>query len=518
MRKIQLATAVVLAVAGGLPALGQGAAQDAPHIDSINFTRQPYIGDPSFDFSDTFDYFFFFFGFYQPLGFWGVPRPFDPLVDVAQELDLIVITMIVTDQDLTLDPNDPNSQEADVEFHYRLDAFGSDGPPAAPPLVGATNLEYTLYQQPPRVPDLPKAVRMDVYVWVPKFLGANQKRLRGEINYDVLWSLDVRVANSDSPSDGEWDARQIVLKAIENNRFLPPNPPPYADAGPDQRVKIGSTVRLNGSRSFDSSNLGFDPNDLNVFLKDQLEYAWEWISGPEQVSQSDFTGAGTSSPYASVRLDTLTTNDNPYVFRLTVSDHVNSPPSSDVVRIYVVQDLPRNREPTAVILGTSGQPVDSSVPVQATAGDTIQFKARAGPEGADPDGDVLDYRWRQTNAVGGGLLPDEVATVFLPMKGMDQQEVSWQAVAAGTYYLALTVTDPGGLSNNARVTIAVAEGASGSGQAASTQSPRTRDLRDLLDGNAPAEQSATPAGCGAGGLLPLALVPGVLGLLRRRYR
>jgi uncharacterized protein (TIGR03382 family) len=516
MRRIPLATALVLAVASGLPVLGQGT-KNPPRIYSIDFALQPYIGDPSFDFSDSFDRFFFFFGFFAPLGYWGPPQPFDPATDVAHELDLVTVTLVVTDQDLSLDPNDPNSQQSQVKFYYRLDAFGSSGPPAAPPLIGTTNLLYTLYEQPPRLPDPPKSVMMVVYLWVPKFLGANQQRLRGNIDYDVLWSIDLRVADSDNPKDGEWDARQLVLKAIENNRFLPPNPPPYADAGPDQRVKVDSTARLDGSRSFDSSNLGFDPNDLNVFLKDKLEYAWEWISGPELVEiQPDSAGGGNSSPYARVTLNTVTTNDNPYVFRLTVSDGINSPPSSDVVQIYVVQELPPNHAPTAVILDPNGQALDLSVAVQATVGDTLQFKALAGPDGADPDADTLDYRWRQTNVVGGGLLPDELVTVFIPMEGMDQQVVSWKAVSAGTFYLSLTVTDLGGLSSNARLAINVAESTSGSGTS-STQSPRTRDLRALLDPNASADQSAAAAGCGAGSLLPLALLPGLLGLLRRRY-
>ncbi len=513
-------TLLVLALIGaGLSSLDAPAqtAEEPPRIDSMSFQIAKFIGDPDFGFRDSFSYWYNFYWFYWDLFFWDAPIPFDPTTDVAEELDLILIAMVVIDEDLG-DEQDPNGGSGqDIEFFYRVDAYGSEGPPAAPPLIGATNNEYRQSDQPPRLPDPNNAVLISYQLWVPRILGANQDRLRGDIDYDVRWSIEVRVSNGEDPKEGEWDWDFFTLFAIQNRRFLPQNPPPYADAGVDRLVAKGSQVRLDGSRSFDSSNLGFDPNNPAVFEKDRMEYAWEWISGPEQVAISADPNA-PAGPYALVTLNTITADNNPYVFRLLVSDGTNSPPSTDVVRIWVVTSIPPNRTPTAVILDGTGQRLDLSVPVQAKVGDVLVFKALAGADGADPDKDELSYRWRQTNAVGGPLLADEVAAGYQPLKGVDQQEAVWKAPLAGTYFFLLTVIDPGGLSSAALVTVDVAEAPAGS-TASGTQSPRTRDISGYLAENPPLEDQPASGGlCGAGGLLPLAAVPFGLGLMRKRRR
>ncbi len=512
MKKALLILALAATGVSGFKAWGQSGSEVPPRIDSVTFYIARFIGDPDFGFRDAFDAWFTFYGLYDYL--WDTPVPFDPSTDLAEELDAIVVAMVVIDDDLA--EQDPNSDEK-LEFFYRVDAFGSDGPPAAPPLLGATNAKYLQQEQPPRLDDPENAVLMTFTLWVPRILGANQARLRGAVDYDVFWNTNVRVANGESPDNGAWDSAYFTLFAIQNRRFLPQNPPPYADAGVDRLVAKGSQVRLDGSRSFDSSNLGFDPNNPAVFEKDRLEYAWEWISGPEQVAISEDPNA-PGGPYALVTLNTITADNNPYVFRLLVSDGTNSPPSTDVVRIWVVTSIPPNRTPTAVILDGTGQRLDLSVPVQAKVGDVLVFKALAGADGADPDKDELTYRWRQTNAVGGALMADEVAAGYQPLKGVEQQEATWKAPLEGTYYFMLTVTDPGGLSSAALVTVDVAEAPAGS-TASGTQSPRTRDISGYLADNPPLEDRPASSGmCGAGGLATLTVVPFGLGLLRQRRR
>jgi hypothetical protein len=501
--------------AAGLAARGQGGGTP-PRVESITWQVADYIGDRDFAW-DEFTCVSWFYSRYASWDFWSAPAEFDPNTDVARELDAVLVEMVVVDDDLA--EQDPNQQaQQDEEFFYRADAYGSDGPPPAPSLCGTTDRLYIQIEQPPPDPNSPNNARlMRFQLWVPRILGPNQERLRGKVTWDVRWTVQVRVANSDNPNVGEWDSVPFTLSAKQNARLLPPNPPPYADAGADRLVAKGSQVRLDGSRSFDSSNLGFDPNNPAVFEKDRLEYAWEWISGPEQVAIAEDPNA-PGGPYALVTLNTVSPDNNPFVFRLLVSDGTNSPPSTDTVRIWVVESIPPNRAPTAVILDGAGQRLDLSVPVQAKVGDVLIFRALAGPDGADPDKDTLTYRWRQTNAVGGALMADEVASGYQPLRGVEQQEATWKAPLDGTYYFMLTVSDPAGLSHAALVTVDVAEAPAGS-SASGTQSPRTRDISGYLAENQRVEDQPTSGGlCGAGGLATLAVVPFGLGLLRQRRR
>jgi hypothetical protein len=75
---------------------------------------------------------------------------------------------------------------------------------------------------------------------------------------------------------------------------------PIADAGPNQTVRLGASVRLNGSGSFDPDN-GPQP----------LSFAWAQLSGPELTS---LRGATTPTPSFTPHLA------GSYTFALVVSD------------------------------------------------------------------------------------------------------------------------------------------------------------------------------------------------------
>ena len=112
-------------------------------------------------------------------------------------------------------------------------------------------------------------------------------------------------------------------------------------------MPAGFEIILDGSRTFDSFNQGFDVGSEDVFEKDDLSFTWEWISGPTRVNpvQTD-----EGDPTATVFLTVADPNE-PYVYRLTVDDNVNALPSTDSVAITVVEELEDKNPPVAVIEG-----------------------------------------------------------------------------------------------------------------------------------------------------------------------
>lgn len=421
---------------------------------------------------------------------------FDPDADLAREFDILIATLTIEDPEF---PDD--GDQVYLRFVTNWVPFGgylspegslwSEEDPAFQPQEGdgfapgdpaATEFEYT-YQ-----------------LTVPGFVGVNQARLRDLIDYDVRWVLQFSVSNDQDPDFATGAVRSWfqLIDAIENPTFQDPNPPPFADAGPDLRVEIGSTVVLDGSSTFDSFNVGFDLNDDEIFQKDDLEYTWEWLSGPVQV-EPIYRDPENEPAIAEVTLNTIGT----YVYRLLVSDGVNSIPTDDIRTIEVVSALPDNNAPRAVINGPDGPVILGSV---------IQLD---GTGSTDPEGDPLTFRWRQTDELGNNFDPDDAASVFQPLGGLDQPISTWQAIETGVYYFRLLVSD-GQLSDAATISIDIVESdgmsALGQPQSTSIQGSANDDSR-----SAPADENnpTAPAGCGTG-LLPLALVPLMLWPLRRR--
>jgi hypothetical protein len=526
MKRSVLAGTLLAVLGLAAPALGQGGGGIPPTIEDAQFAIARFIGPRELANLADFGSIFALFGV-QPL--WADPVPFDPNVDLAQELDVIVVTMLVFDPDLA-DPQNANN----VGFFYEVFAFPQSlGPPEPPPLytefsiIGLTLKFITLGAGIPADPGLfgPNRVFLSFAVQIPRFQGVNQDRLRGLIDYDVAYNVQVRVADTESPDENThaWGTLIFPLRAVEATNLAAPNPPPVADAGGDQTVQVGTAVKLDGSKSFDASNAGFDPFDPNVFQKDILHYTWEWVDGPEQVDpQPDpdappGLAAGTW-PIAVVTLEVANTADKPfYIYRLLVDDGINSPPSSAETRILVIPAVRENRAPSAVISDANGAVVSGQV-VSVRVGDPIQLSAQLS---TDPDDDALAYHWRQTNALGGALAPDEVQRGFQPLNGVEARDLSWVATEVGTFYFSLLVNDvpPAGLdslSATASVTIDVAEGATAgevTGRASGAAGAPATDGQSGASGT-----TAAPTACGGGSVLPLALIPAGLWLMRGRRR
>jgi hypothetical protein len=275
--------------------------------------------------------------------------------------------------------------------------------------------------------------------------------------------------------------------------MAPPNPPTFADAGPDQAVELGTTVVLDASRSYDGFNLGFDPMSGHTFEKDTLTFAWEWVSGPQRV---DPVQDEPTNPQATVTLNLV----GDYVYRVTADDNVNSLPGMDSVTITVVEDIPGNQTPVAIV----------DAPTAAVVGDTIILD---GSGSTDPDGDSLWYYWRQTDELGGDLPADDLSRTFLPISGREEAICTWQVVRAGTFYVRLLVGD-GLLTDVSDVySIDVVEPATAGVTVAGEAEPveGSGELGDSV------EMPAPSALCGAG-LFPLALVPLLMWPMRGRIR
>ena len=275
--------------------------------------------------------------------------------------------------------------------------------------------------------------------------------------------------------------------------MAPPNPPTFADAGPDQAVELGTTVTLDGGRTYDGFNLGFDPMSGDTFEKDTLTFAWEWISGPQRV---DPLQDEPINPQATVTLNLV----GDYVYRVTVDDNVNSLPGTDSVTITVVEDIPGNQAPIAIVDG----------PTAVVVGDIVTLD---GSGSADPDGDSLWYHWRQTDELGGELPADDLSQTFLPISGREEAISTWQVVRAGTFYVRLLVGD-GLLTDISDIhSIDVVEPATAGATVVSEAEP-AEEAEEVGD---PVELPAPPVLCGAG-MFPLALVPLLMWPMRGRIR
>ncbi|MFN0138176.1 MAG: hypothetical protein ACKVS9_18890 [Phycisphaerae bacterium] len=415
------------------------------------------------------------------------------------EADTVGARLLIQDPDWV--PTGPDDDPDDEETFLRFQAFdaGVFGvPPQAPPIPQASD-EYE-----PREGDgfRPREgvtfVIQDVIFFLPEFIGRNQLRLRDPVNfrYDVSYLIEFCVANDRDPEELQFNCDFVTINVIENPALRGLNPIPFADAGADQEVATGDIVRLDGSRTFDSFNVGFDPNRGNVFELDRIQYTWEWLSGPVEIRPDQFTQASILSPIATVQLVEL----GDYEFRLIVDDGENPGTSSDIVKISVKQSIATNTAPTAIFAGPSGQ---------VSVGSIITLDARSS---SDPDaGTTLTYRWVQTNALGESLVGDDLLRAFQPLSGVDSPISTWQALAEGKFFFRLLVSDGRATSSVATPSdepIVVVE--------SSTDASRERDgagaTGDLIDAINPA---AAPM-CGAG-LTPMAALA-LLGLTLARKR
>lgn len=455
------------------PALAQGEGESPPIIQSVSFEIARNQGvDP-------------YFGPFDP------NEPFDPASELAREGDWILITVVVSDADLP-----------DEELFVRKTSTWLPWPaspsPEPPQMPGDTpNFHAPLYRS-------VGAGTATIYFrfLVPQWLGANQARLRGVIDWDVRWEIQIEVSNSESPGEEDpVDVYSFVLYAVEQVAFRPPNPPPFADAGSDRVVPRGMRIILDGSRTYDYYNVGFDVTNENIFEKDTLTFTWEWISGPVRVDpeQDD-----PHSPYAIVQLDVPDPNQ-PYVYRLLVDDNVNALPSSDTVQITVLDELPPETPPVAIIEGPAhAQPVGSVVTLVSRSYDPDR------PD--DPNGLLLEYRWQQTSELGEPLAPEEFRDAFQPLTGLTEKQSSWQALTPGTFYFRLLVSDGQFLSNATFAVEVIERETSAVTETADSAADKAAD-----SGSTPDELAPTlPAGACGAGFLPLAAAPLAYCLVARR--
>jgi fibronectin type 3 domain-containing protein len=179
------------------------------------------------------------------------------------------------------------------------------------------------------------------------------------------------------------------------------NQPPLANAGPDQSVKEGTVVTLNGANSSDPE-------------RKALTYSWSQPSGTP-VTLSDGSAAQPTFMPPSV-----SSNGETLGFQLTVTDS-GGLQSSDTCLVNV---LWVNQPPSA----NAGP--DQSVTERAIV--TLN-----GSKSSDPEGSTLRYRWSQTSGTSVALSNAYAAqaTFQAPSVDPDGETLAFQ----------LTVTDSGRL-------------------------------------------------------------------------
>ena len=472
MKRAFVAVVLLAILAWGVPAYGQD--ESRPRILDVRYVIYPY-----------------------QLGY-ATSFSFNPSSDVAQELDIIEIEIDVQDADLESDEGE--------EFYYSKFSFWAPYTPyftpEPPPVDQDTfdtspeDTELELDPFPRMTPTGADTATLYLAFLIPEWNGVNQARLRGLIDYDIRWVVSMYVWDEDTGDAAENPIPyfEFLLYAEENAALRPANPRPFADAGADVTVAAGATVNLDGSRTFDSYNLGFNPNDPDVFEKDDLDYIWEQLTGAEVVAPT-YPDPDSRPWLAQVTLNVTGT----YEYRLAVSDGVNPLPDFDTMVVTVVSQLPTNLQPHGLIVGPSGPVV---------LGDVVTLDATGS---TDPNGDTLTYRWRQVDEVGGELPASEFSEMFQPLGGSQTATASWQAQRVGTYYFLLVVSD-GELSDTVAYSVQVVETAEEAAAAQTVVSGGQETSLTSGDG-----ATTTAAGCG-GGLLPLAALPLLLWLVRGRIR
>jgi sugar lactone lactonase YvrE len=176
-----------------------------------------------------------------------------------------------------------------------------------------------------------------------------------------------------------------------------PNVAPTASAGANQTIRLGTTVHLDGSGSFD------DNTPTN-----QLGYSWSIAAAPSG-SSAALAGAATRTPSFVPDLP------GSYVIQLVVTDEegVSSAPSQVTVA--------DNPPPTA----------NAGADRLVIVGSMVQLTG----SGADPNGETLTYSWTLVGApTGSGAAvnsPESATPTFVPD-------------VAGVYTAQLTTSDPFG--------------------------------------------------------------------------
>ncbi len=220
------------------------------------------------------------------------------------------------------------------------------------------------------------------------------------------------------------------------------NTPPVADAGPDQSAKVGDTVYLDGTASFDADN-------------NALSYSWTIASQPSG-STASLMAAVSSKP--SIQLDRA----GVYVIQLVVNDG-KAPSVPDEM----------------VITTLNSAPVADAGPGQFTQiGQTVQLD---GSGSSDMDDDALTYAWTFISKPSGSTAALSNPSAVNPTFPVDKE---------GTYVVQLVVND--GTENSAPDSVSIStENAPPTANAGPDQRASVA-TNVMLDGSGSSDPEAAP--------------------------
>ena len=225
------------------------------------------------------------------------------------------------------------------------------------------------------------------------------------------------------------DGDNSIVDKVTITVTPPPNSPPVADAGPDQTVVSGATVRLDGSAS--------DDPDGTI-----TDYNWDWRLG-ESTSDRNPVGTtpGSKDPTISFTADTLDPGDADvtHVFALSVHDDDGAPSGFDTV--------------TVTVTAPNGIPVANAGPDQTVnSGATVTLDGSAS---SDIEGKIATYLWERATGSDAGtgnkvtLTGEDTAAPTFVAQTLTSND------ADVTYVFKLTVTDSDDATNTDKVTITV---------------------------------------------------------------
>ena len=219
------------------------------------------------------------------------------------------------------------------------------------------------------------------------------------------------------------------VKVID--KYIPPtNKPPVANAGLNQKINAGETVRLNGTKSTDHEGR-------------IISYLWKQIAGPAVTLDGIDTAIATFTAPSNISSDT------DLAFKLTVTDDKNVT-NSATVKVTVRYIPPPNQPPVA----NAGQ--DKTV----NAGDSVTLD---GSGSRDPDGSITSYSWIQTAG----------PSVTLNSSNTTNPTFTAPSISSDTTLkFSLTVKDDkGATSNNPAIVSVIVKAAPSLKPAPTTQAP-----------------------------------------------